>query len=124
MFFRYNVFTIIWLLLVLLLTLTPGENMPQTNVWHELLSFDKVAHFFMFATLVFLMIIGLTKQYTFVKLRRDAVVISLSAGVIYGLLIEIIQFLIPGRSFEFSDFAANFFGCFIGYGLFYLVYKF
>lgn len=124
MFFRYNFFTLGWLLLVLLLTLTPGENMPQTGLWQDLLSFDKVAHFFIFAVLVFLMIVGLSKQYRYLFLRNKAVSISLVLGIVYGIIIEIIQHFIPGRGFEITDILANTIGCFMGFGLFYLVYKF
>ena len=98
--------------------------MPQTGLWENLLSFDKVVHFFIFGILVFLMIIGLNKQYTYLLLRQNAVQISLGAGIIYGLLIEFIQYLIPGRTFELTDIVANSLGCFIGLGMFYLVYKF
>lgn len=124
MFFRYNIFTICWALVILLLTLSPGESMPKTNLWAELLSFDKVAHFFVFGLLVFLMIVGLSKQYTYEWLRRKAVVCSLSVSIVYGLLIEIMQYAIPDRHFELADLLANTSGCFIGYGLFYLLYKF
>ena len=124
MFFRYNAFTICWALLIMLLTLSPGESMPRTNLWQELLNFDKAAHFFVFSILVLLMIVGLSKQYTYEKLRRKAVVYSLSASIGYGLLIEAIQYAIPDRSFELADLLANTTGCFIGYGLFYLLYKF
>lgn len=124
MFFRYNLFTLCWLLLVLLLTLTPGENMPKTGLWEDLLSFDKVAHFFIFGILVFLMIVGLSKQYRYQFLRSKAVQLSLTVGILYGIIIEIIQQFIPGRGFEFADIIANTIGCFMGFGLFYVVYKF
>ena len=124
MFIRYNVFTFGWLLIVLLLTLTPGESMPRGGLWTNLLSFDKIAHFFVFCILVFLMIIGFSKQYTFEKLRLNAVTYSVVFGILYGLLIEIIQYFIPGRAIEPLDILANTIGCFIGLGIFYLIYKF
>lgn len=97
--------------------------MPETSLWSELLSFDKVAHFSVFSILTVLMIVGLTKQYSYLFLRRKAINISLLTGIVYGLLIEIIQQLIPGRHFELADVIANSFGCFIGVGIFYLIYK-
>lgn len=97
--------------------------MPETSLWQDLLSFDKVAHFIVFAVLVFLMIIGMSKQYSYLLLRRKAISFSLITGIIYGVLIEIIQHMIPGRAFEFSDIIANTIGCFMGVGLFYIVYK-
>jgi VanZ family protein len=124
MFFRYNFFPICWALVMLLLTLTPGENMPETSLWDNLLSFDKIAHLFMFAVLVFLMIVGLNKQYKYRFLRDKALQISVIAGISYGIVIEIVQLFIPGRGFELADIFANTIGCFIGFGLFYLIYKF
>lgn len=97
--------------------------MPQTDLWHEFLNFDKVVHFFIFGVLVFLLIIGLSKQYNYLFLRRNAVSVSIAVGIIYGVLIEVVQDFIPGRSLEIADIVANTLGCFIGFGLFYLVYK-
>ena len=124
MFFRYNFFTFCWLLLILLLTLTPGSSMPETNLWEELISFDKIVHFAIFSMLVLLMIVGFTKQYTYEKLRKNAVLASLSISVAYGILIELIQIPIPGRGLEIMDIVANTIGCFLGYAVFYLVYKY
>lgn len=97
--------------------------MPETTLWGNLLSFDKIAHFFIFSVLVFLMIIGLSKQYRFQFLRANAQRVSLISGISYGIVIEIIQQFIPGRSFELADIIANTLGCAIGFGLFYLIYK-
>lgn len=124
MFLRYNVFTICWMLLVLLLTLTPGEDMPKTHLWSDILSFDTVAHFGVFGILVFLMIIGLSKQYTYHFLRKKAIVVSILVSILYGIIIELLQQAIPGRHFELFDILANSLGCFVGLGVFYLVYKF
>lgn len=123
MFFRYNLFTFCWLLLILLLTLSPGSSIPETNLWEELLSFDKVVHFLIFGILTLLMIIGFTKQYTYAYLRKHAVVASLAVSIGYGLFIELVQIPIPGRYMEAMDIVANTIGCFIGYAIFYIIYK-
>ena len=123
MFLKYNLFTVSWLLLILLLTLTPGSSLPETSLWDELISFDKVVHFFLFSVLVLLSIIGFTKQYTFDKVRAKAVPYALILGIVYGILIEITQQAVPGRYMELMDVVANTIGCFMGYGMFYLIYK-
>jgi VanZ family protein len=123
MFFRYNLFTLCWILLILLLTLSPGNALPETNLWEELISADKVVHFMIFCILVLLMIVGFTKQYAYAYLRKHAVPLSLLISISYGILIEIIQIPIPGRHLEVMDMLANTIGCFLGYGIFYLVYK-
>lgn len=123
MFLRYNLFTFCWLLLIMLLTLTPGTALPETSLWEELISFDKVVHFFLFCVLVLLAIIGFTKQYAYKKVRTQAVPLALGIGIVYGLLIEVLQIPIEGRYLEVMDMLANTIGCFLGYGVFYLIYK-
>jgi VanZ family protein len=123
MFFRYNVFTFAWALLILMLILMPGKNMPDTNIW-SLLTFDKFAHFFVFAVLVFLLTIGLIKQHTYIWLRFKAGKMALISGITYGFLLEFIQSFIPDRTFDPRDLLANTIGCFLGSFLFYMVYKF
>lgn len=124
MFFRYNLFTICWLLIILLLTLTPGDALPQTNLWAELLNVDKVVHFIIFGILTLLMIIGFTKQYTFATLRKYAVAAALAVSIGYGIVIELIQIAIPGRGLELMDMVANTIGCMLGYAVFYMIYKY
>jgi VanZ family protein len=122
MFFRYNLFGIVWAVIILFLTLTPGEEMPLTAVW-DFLNFDKAAHFVVFAVLSFMLIVGFTKQYTYLNIRFNATKIALAACFIYGLLIELGQSLIPGRGVEYGDILANSIGALIGYGVFYVIYK-
>lgn len=123
MFIRYNLFTFLWLLLILTLTLAPGNTLPRVHLWEEILSVDKLAHVLLFMILVLLTIIGFSKQYHFEHLRRYAIRSALILGLTYGLLIEFIQAAIPDRSPEFLDFLANTVGCGLGVGLFYLIYK-
>lgn len=122
MFFRYNLFAIIWIFLILLLGLSPGDAMPDTDVW-DFLSFDKIAHFFVFAVLSFLLIVGFTKQYSFKFLRYNAQTLAVVFSVLYGLLIELGQSVIPDRSLEYADLLANTIGALSGWVIFYLIYK-
>jgi VanZ family protein len=102
--------------------LTPGESMPITNVW-DIISFDKLAHFFVFAILCFLLILGFSKQYTFPFLRFRAVALAIGISILYGIIIEIGQTFIPDRGLEISDMLANSLGVFAGWFVFYLIYK-
>ena len=97
--------------------------MPETDIWN-FFTFDKFAHFFVFAVLVFLLTIGLTKQHSYLWLRFSAVKMSLLFGVLYGLFLEGMQSFIPDRTFDPADMLANTIGCFLGTIVFYLVYKF
>ncbi len=123
MILRYNLFTIAWALLILGLTLTPGESMPDLSIW-DLLSFDSFAHMFVFAILVLFMSIGLTKQYSSLFLRFNARKLSFIISLGLSLLIEILQYFIPGRSGDVFDLVANSVGCLTGSLLFYLIYKY
>lgn len=122
MFFRYNLFNILWALCLLLLTLMPGKDMPDLDLWW-LIGFDKAAHFFFFSVLMVLTIIGFRKQYQFISLRTHAERGALLACVGFGASIEVIQSMIPGRSVEYEDIIANILGCLLGYGIYYLIYK-
>lgn len=122
MFFRYNLFNILWALCLLLLTLMPGKNMPNLDLWW-LIAFDKAAHFFFFSVLMMLTIIGFRKQYRYITLRNHAERGALIACVGFGASIEVIQSMIPGRSVEYEDIIANILGCLLGYGIYYLIYK-
>jgi VanZ family protein len=96
--------------------------MPITNVW-DFLSFDKIAHFFVFAVLCFLFILGFSKQYTFLYFRYKAVPLAITISIAYGMAIEIGQTFIPERGLELSDMLANSLGVFAGWFVFYLIYK-
>lgn len=98
----------------------PGQSMPTMNYFF---SFDKFAHAFVFAIQVLLLIVSFTKQYSSQFFRENAVFLGISLTVIYAVGIEFLQSLIPGRSLEFMDIVADAAGCFIGYFLFYIIYK-
>jgi len=123
MILRYNTFTIGWALLILVLTLTPGNSMPDLSIW-DLLSFDRFAHLFVFAILVMFMTIGFTKQYSFLFLRFNAAKLSFLFSFGFSLIIELLQGLVPGRYAELNDVIANSAGCLTGSLIFYLIYKF
>ena len=121
MFFRFNLFTILWAGVIFLLILMPGQQMPQMG---DLFSFDKIAHLSVFCILCFFMIIGFSKQFSFEKLRKNAVGYGLLISVVYASILELGQSLIPDRSANFYDMAFNLTGVFFGYILFLLIYKF
>lgn len=123
MFIQYNLFGLSWAAIILVLTISPGHEMPKTLDWN-LLAFDTFSHFFVFGLLTLLLIVGFTKQFTFPKLRNNAVAYAIGSGIIYGILIEGIQSIIPGRFFDLVDILANSIGCFTGYLAFFLIYKF
>ncbi|MBC5775656.1 VanZ family protein [Pontibacter sp. KCTC 32443] len=96
--------------------------MPSVSVW-DLFSFDGFAHAVMFALLCFLMIVGMSKQYTFPKLKHSSIRISFFISTMFGIAIEILQFsVVPGRSAEIMDIVSNTIGCLIGIIVFRWIY--
>lgn len=124
MFLKYNAFNIIWAVLVALVTLLPSSQMPDIrfDIW-ALLTFDKLAHSFVFFVLAFLCVVGFIKQSRYASLRFYAPKFSLLICWAYGLLLELIQPMVSDRTFEFLDVAANSLGTLLGVLFFYLVYK-
>ena len=108
--------------MILLLTLLPSSSMPPVSIWH-LFSFDSFAHALLFSILTFLMIVGMKKQFTFLKLRHYAIRSSLLSCVIFGIAIELMQYLfIAGRQGDIIDVLADTIGCLFGIVLFKWIY--
>lgn len=120
MFWRFNLFTIVWAAIIFLLILMPGQQMPDLG---DLFSFDKLAHLGVFCVLSFLMIIGFTKQYTFQRLNGSPIKYALIVSVSYATILELAQGLIPARDLNFYDLLFNILGVLVGYLLFQLIYK-
>ena len=119
MFLKYNFYTIVWMLIILLLHLVTGEHHSNVDFPH----FDKFIHFGMFAFLSYLMIIGFLKQDRYSTLRFKAPMFTLLVATIYAVLVESIQLFIPIRTFDFLDLVADLVGNVFGYYLFVFVYK-
>jgi len=112
-FLRHQVLTILWAIFIAFATLTPGESMPEVDFW-DFANADKLAHFGVFAILSFLMVKGFSKQALFLRLKSNAMILTLLTTVLYGGLIEYAQSFIPGRSIEFNDMLANGLGSMLG----------
>ncbi|WP_276498838.1 VanZ family protein [Pontibacter litorisediminis] len=109
--------------MILLTTLLPSTSLPASlSIW-ELLSFDSFAHAFMFCVLCFLMTVGMSKQFTFPRVKNYAVRSSLFISTCFGISIELMQhFFIYGRQGDIIDVLANTIGCLLGILLFKLIY--
>ena len=121
MFLRFNLFTILWFFLILVLVMLPGRELPKLG--EPLFSVDKVVHTVLFAVFALLMVVGFVKQSAYPYLRNNAIRSTLVFSITYATLIEITQFLADGRTFDFYDAVANVSGCVVGYLLFVVIYK-
>lgn len=109
------------MLVILGLILLPSREMPELGT--KLISPDKLAHTFVFAVLALLMVIGFSKQTVYRKLRNKAARYALVLSIAYASLLEFGQIFSDGRMVDGYDAIANTTGCFIGYGLFFAIYK-
>ncbi|MDB5235807.1 MAG: hypothetical protein JWR44_2800 [Hymenobacter sp.] len=96
-----------WAAVVLVLTLTPANEMPRTPVW-ELLSFDTAAHAGVFAVLAGLSWFSLRRQVRWLRLARHAGLAVLLGSVLFGGLIEMLQMTMHlGRHGEWTDLVSD-----------------
>lgn len=114
--------TILWAVFILILILLPSQELPEIEN-NSLLSLDKLAHTFVFAVLVLLMIVGFIKQSTYPVIRNNAVQYALYISIVYSVILEITQLLSSGRMVELYDGIANIVGCLLGFGIFYVIYR-
>lgn len=123
MFFRYNFYTIVWSLGMLFFTLLVRVDVPQ----HNLLPFLSFAHFVLFIQafiLVFITIVGLSKQQQIAYLKFHALQIGIIFSLVYVLLLEIIfLLLIPNTAFSLWVILMNILGCLAGLLFFYMIHK-
>lgn len=102
---------VIWLLVLSILSLTPGDKLPEIKF--SLFELDKLVHFTFYFILVVLMSIGfrLTKNEPFYK----SIVLTIVIGIFIGWSIEFIQGgFIPNRQFDYLDIVANSLGTIVG----------
>lgn len=122
MFFRYNLPGFLWGLLILILIGLPGKDIPDMSLW-SLLTPDKVFHSVIFGIFVLLLIIGFTKQHSFIYLYYHAKSTAVVSGVLYGGITELLQMVVfTDRTADIMDFTANAIGSCFGLVVFYIIY--
>lgn len=118
MFLNWKIITIIWAIIILILTLTPGSNLPATG-FLNIRNSDKIGHFFIFAVFAYLLTKALTNDGSEKKFH-NSITFSFLTALIFGIAIEFIQIVIPGRGFDLLDILADISGVALGLGVFYL----
>jgi len=99
---------LLWLALLLVLTLTPAQEMPRTPEW-KFLSFDTAAHAGVFAGLA-----GLAGLWAAPRRRHPASLVLLGCLAI-GALIEVLQYAMQlGRHAEWTDLLSDAVGTLLG----------
>ena len=99
---KYRPVLTVWILIVTVSFLSPVDQVPQILQWTHS---DKVLHFVIFA---------ITALLIHLSFERLSIWSLLAFGTIYGLILEVIQIYIPGRSFELMDLLSDIGGTLIG----------
>ncbi|MBI5187938.1 MAG: VanZ family protein [Nitrospirae bacterium] len=86
---------LVWMIIVTYLSLTsePVPGMPER--------YDKFGHFFLYLITSSLFYIVFKKKF------RRVLLYAVLFSVLYGTIMELLQVLIPERSFSFEDITAN-----------------
>ena len=122
MLFRFSIPAILWAAFILFVSILPGGTAEQALIF-GFFPVDTLVHLVLYAGLVFLLMVGFSKQHTSYNLRYYPASFAVTLACLYGLGIELLQeFVIVQRNFEIYDLVANISGAIIGYGIFQLVY--
>jgi len=114
MFLNKNKYGLAWTLLILLVCLMPGDNLPSSSF----LSFkgaDKLIHFTLYLVLLILVGKGLVNYFKPSYSSNRIIVIAFLYCLFLGIGIEFIQSVfVAGRLGDFFDVLANAIGSSIG----------
>lgn len=110
---KHYVPAIVWGLIILLISVLPGNAMPPTL--GDLFNLDKLGHLVFYGIFVYLLIRGYRSSGSDPKkIFRFSLFFAISAAL-YGLLLEFVQYrFLPDRYFDLLDIIANIIGCFAG----------
>lgn len=105
---------IIWFLITIVLFTLPPSRLPDDEIF-KIPQQDKIIHFIIFLSLVYLFSWPLTKStLTTLQKRSWYITIALYA-LVYGIAIEFIQkYFVPNRSYDGWDILADAVGCLAG----------
>lgn len=102
--------------LILIATLYPSNKSFSFDIW----DYDKVGHFIMFGGWTFLY--GIYRAFK--KARKPNLWIVFFLGSFYGLIIEVLQYIVPtNRSPELMDLVADIFGALAAILVLHLLFK-
>ncbi len=114
MFLRSLRAAFIWAVIILVITLMPGDNVPDIGLF-ERFHLDKAVHAFLFAVFIVLLAKGFRLQTAFPDLQRHALLSAFTIAVFYGGMTEFLQEVLDlGRMGDLSDLLADIAGAIIG----------
>jgi len=99
----------LWALVVLFLSTIPCVGLPEVSIDH----FDKIVHFFEYFVLSMLLVKALFDHRDDLPGKKVFLFTLIIAGM-YGIVMELLQSFIPGRTPSLADVAANVLGVLAG----------
>lgn len=107
---------IVWGIFVLILSAVPGNYFPQIQRFSNLLTPDKLVHFFLYAVFCYLVLIGIIKHKK--SYNQYTLLVGVLLIILWGGLMEIMQHhIFIRRNGNIYDFFANSLGCALAYVL-------
>ncbi len=112
--FRYNLLSVLWTIVIVVLCCIPGQAIPDAS-FLDIPHFDKIVHFGLYFVLAIITVKGFAVQNCLQQLRAYPYIYTLLYAFILGTVIEFLQHnLIPFRSGDGWDMLANILGCLAG----------
>ncbi len=99
---------IVYWIILFTATSIPAQSVPSFGVG------DKFNHFFAYLILAVLLYLTLGFQEKSMFAKHNAALLTIAIILLYGIFDELHQMLIPGRSAEFLDWAADAVGAICG----------
>jgi len=116
--------SLVWALIILLLTGLPGTYFPTVISFWDWLSPDKVVHIFIFLVQTFLILVAFRTQYLLGNRRLVYTWLLISIVTVFAFLTEVLQsYVFIGRDGNAYDFIADFIGVLVGYLAYNLYFK-
>lgn len=111
MFWKYNIWGFISILLIFIASATPGDQLPPSPFF----DFDKVVHSFIYGILQICLLRGFLLQQSSPILKKHYMLFATCISADYGVLMEIMQgYVFRNRSFDWYDAIANVAGVMLG----------
>jgi VanZ family protein len=101
---KYHWRAILWIIIIALACLMPGDQLPNTSFFSKIPYFDKIVHFTMYFIFALFLMSGFSRQYG--KTSAKAYIFSFIVAFMFGVMIEFIQEWV-GRSYDIYDMMAN-----------------
>ena len=107
MFIRYNLLTIMWSIIIIVLCSIPGQEFPDTS-FLDIAHIDKIVHFGLYFILSVVAIKGFSIQNKINRVANSPFLYTILYSIFLGIIIELLQYsVIPFRQGDIYDVLAN-----------------